>query len=237
MMAVVGSDGAELGQAAAVVVEGPDQTATHLLLCRLTPEPEYRLAPITLVDQVDEGTIRLRLPSSAVTTLPRREARRPDPISTHPGADPMTPSVSINTSAPAQRRLGFTGWLQFGLAAAGLSIPAVLASQALAVALWPDIALFRPLDSYVRSAVFVLVPALGVAAVFAELAARNSRPVPAFLRLAAVVLLVSFIPDYLLPDAHKTLLASSVAAFLHVIAATVTAGTLVIGYQWKTGRK
>ena len=74
MMAVVGSDGAELGQAAAVVVEGPDQTATHLLLCRLTPEPEYRLAPITLVAQVDEGTIRLRLPSSAVTTLPRREA-------------------------------------------------------------------------------------------------------------------------------------------------------------------
>lgn len=148
----------------------------------------------------------------------------------------MTPSVSINASAPTQSRLGFTAWLQLGLAAALLSIPAVLAVQAVATALWPDIARFRPLDSYARSAVFVLVPALGAAAVFAWLAVRTARPVTTFLRLAAMVLLVSLIPDYLLPDAHKTLLASSVAAFLHVVAAAVTAGTLVIGYQWKTGQ-
>lgn len=148
----------------------------------------------------------------------------------------MTPSASL-TAAPARSRLAFTAWLQLGLAAAGLSIPAVLIVQALAISLWPAIALFKPLDSYVRSAVFVLVPAFGAAAVFAGLAARNSRPVPAFLRLAVVVLLVSFIPDYLLPDAHKTLLASSVAALLHVVAGLVTAGTLVSGYRWKTGQR
>jgi hypothetical protein len=148
----------------------------------------------------------------------------------------MTPSASL-TAAPARSRLHSADWLQLGLAAAGLSIPAVLAVQALAITLWPAIALFKPLDSYVRSAVFVLGPALGATAVLAWLAARSARPTQIFLRLAAVVLLVSFIPDYLLPDAHKTLLASSVAAFLHVVAGAVTAGTLVLGYQWKTGWK
>lgn len=72
-MAVVGSDGVELGQVAAVVVADTAQVATHLLLCRLTPETEYRLAPIALIDRVDEDTVHLWLPSKAVTTLPRRE--------------------------------------------------------------------------------------------------------------------------------------------------------------------
>lgn len=148
----------------------------------------------------------------------------------------MPPSASLN-AAPAQSRLHLAAWLQLGLTAAGLSIPAVLVVQALAIALWPDIALFKPLDSFARSALFVLVPALAATAVFAWLAARSAQPVPAFLRLTAVVLLVSVIPDYLLPDAHTTLLASSVAAGLHVVAGAVTAGTLVAGYQWKIGQR
>ena len=72
-MVLVGSDGAELGQVAAVVVAGPAHTATHLLLCRLAPEPEYRLTPIALIDRVEDVAVHLRLPSNDVTTLPRRE--------------------------------------------------------------------------------------------------------------------------------------------------------------------
>jgi hypothetical protein len=45
------------------------------------------------------------------------------------------------------------------------------------------------------------------------------------------VLILSIIPDYLLPVEHKTLLASSVTAFLHVVAAVVTVSVLVTGYR------
>ncbi len=108
--------------------------------------------------------------------------------------------------------------------------------QALALAVWPAAAQFKPLDSYLRSALFTLVPALGAAIIFAQLARRTVNPVPAFVQVAAVVLLVSFIPDYLLPDPNKTLLASSVAAFLHLVAGVVTVGVLVAGYRHKTGQ-
>lgn len=74
LMVLVGTDGAALGQVAAVVVAGPEQTVTHLVLGRQAPELEYRLAPIALVERVDEGSIHLRLTSGALTTLPRRPA-------------------------------------------------------------------------------------------------------------------------------------------------------------------
>jgi hypothetical protein len=45
------------------------------------------------------------------------------------------------------------------------------------------------------------------------------------------VLLISIIPDYVLPVPNKTLLASSVTAFLHVVAALITVVMLVSGYQ------
>jgi hypothetical protein len=127
-------------------------------------------------------------------------------------------------------------WAQIGALAAAASIAAVVIVQALALALWPEAARFRPLDSYLRSALFTLVPALGATFVFAQLARRVGSPVPRFVRVAAVVLLVSFIPDYLLPDPNKTLLASSIAAFLHLVAGVVTVGVLVAGYRHKTGQ-
>jgi hypothetical protein len=126
-------------------------------------------------------------------------------------------------------------WVQIGAAAAAASILAVLIVQALALALWPDIARFKPLDSYARSALFTLVPAIGATVVFAQIARRTANPVPAFVRIAAVVLLASFVPDYLIPDPNKTLLASSVAAFLHLVAGLLTTGILVAGYQHKAG--
>lgn len=45
-------------------------------------------------------------------------------------------------------------WLTLGLAAALGSVAAVLAVQAIALAIWPDLALFKPLESYARSALF-----------------------------------------------------------------------------------
>ena len=122
-------------------------------------------------------------------------------------------------------------WIGLGALAATLAVVAVLAVQAIAIALWPDVALFKPLDSYARAALFTIIPAFAATALFAWLARRRAAPERAFLRIAAVVLLLSFIPDYLLPVPDKTFLASSVAAFLHIVAAAVIVAVLVAGYR------
>lgn len=122
-------------------------------------------------------------------------------------------------------------WIRIGLVAAVLSILAVLITQWLAIALWPDIALFKPLDSFLRTAIFTAVPTAVATALFAWLAAHKPQPVQKFLITSAVILFLSFIPDYLLPVPYKTILASSVAAFMHVVAAVVIVAVLVIGYR------
>jgi hypothetical protein len=144
-----------------------------------------------------------------------------------------TQTTSLSPAAP----IDLKAWVRIGLAAAALSIVAVLIAQALAMAVWPDIALFKPLDSYARSAVFVLVPAIGATAVFAWLVNRATQPVSKFVTISVVVLLVSIVPDYVLPVPNKTVLASSVTAFLHVVAGVITVATLVFGYQRQTHRK
>jgi hypothetical protein len=108
---------------------------------------------------------------------------------------------------------------------------AVLAVQAVALTFWPEIALFKPLDNYARSALFVFVPAMAATAIFAWLVRQRPQPVRDFIRLSAVVLLLSFIPDYILPDVNKTVLASTVAASLHVVAGLIIVLGLVLGYQ------
>jgi hypothetical protein len=135
---------------------------------------------------------------------------------------------------PATIRIETKTWAQIGLVAVVVSIVAVLIVQALAIAVWPEIALFKPLDSYARSALFVLVPAIGATAVLAWLAGRREQPVRDLLVISAIVLLVSIVPDYLLPDANKTLLASTVTAFLHVVAGIITVALLISGYQRQT---
>lgn len=137
---------------------------------------------------------------------------------------------------PARRGPTTGQWAMVGIAAALLAVVAVLATQAIALQLWPDAALFKPLESYPRTALFTITPAIGATAVFAWLARRRADPVRSFVRIAAIILLLSFIPDYLLPVPHKTLLASSIAAFMHVVAAVVTVGVLVIGYRRFAGR-
>lgn len=147
--------------------------------------------------------------------------------------------MTTHTQATRQvtrHSLEVTDWVQIGALAVAASIAAVVIVQALALALWPEAARFKPLDSYLRSALFTLVPTIGATLVFAQLARRTPNPVPAFVQIALGVLLLSFIPDYLLPDPNKTLLASSVAAFLHLVAGVLTVGVLVAGYRHKTGQ-
>lgn len=137
------------------------------------------------------------------------------------------------THVQSGRRL----WFGLGLVAAAASILAVLIVQALALSIWPEIALFKPLDSYARSAVFTLVPVAGATALFAWLSDRQARPAPVFLKIAAVILLASIIPDYVIPDPNKTLLASTVTAFLHVVAAAVSMFVLVTGSRKQNNQR
>lgn len=138
--------------------------------------------------------------------------------------DPQSEQQAGNTLSNGQ-------WITLGLIAAGASVLAVLGVHALALSLNPDLVLFRPLESYVRSAIFTLVPALGATAVFAWLTRRREQPVRSFVRLSVVLLLLSIIPDYILPVPHRTLLSSTVTASLHVVAAIIIVGVLVTGYR------
>ena len=144
----------------------------------------------------------------------------------------MTVESSVHTHANAQPT--FRQWLTLGLSAGIAAIVAVLIVQALALVIWPDTAQFQPLDSYVRSAIFTLIPALIATAVLAWLARRSANPVPTFLWIAGIVLLLSFIPDYILPVPGRTFTASTITAGLHVVAAAVIVPFLVRGYRRMT---
>lgn len=144
--------------------------------------------------------------------------------------------MTHQVAAPAKANMTTNDWVKLGLITTAASIIAVLVVQALALAIWPEIALFAPLDSYVRSAIFTLVPGVGATALLAWLANRRARPIQTFITISVVVLILSIIPDYLLPVPHKTLLASSITAFLHVVAAVVTVWLLVTGFQRRAGQ-
>lgn len=135
------------------------------------------------------------------------------------------------------RRDPTTGqWAVLGIVAAILAAAAVLAVQAIALSVWPEAALFKPLESYPRSAVFTIIPAFVATALFAWLAGRRRDPVRTFLGISAIVFLLSLIPDYILPVPNKSWLASTIAAFLHMVAALVIVSVLVIGYRRYSGR-
>ncbi len=147
----------------------------------------------------------------------------------HSGRDSMTTRTIAGTGTQAV--LKRHDWIKIGLRAAVFGVAAVLAVQALTLAIWPEAAAFKPLDSYARSALFTLIPVLGATAVFAWLARKHDRPVRKFLSLSAIVLLLSFIPDYALPLPGKSLLASSIAASMHLVAGVTTVATIVWSYR------
>lgn len=135
----------------------------------------------------------------------------------------------------AQDEMTTGKWAAIGLAAAAASVLAVLFTQAIILTIWPELARFKPLESYARSALFTLVPALGATGILAWLAARKEDAVSSFKKLAVIVLILSLIPDYALPVAHRTLPASTAAAFLHVVAAAATVLVVVSGYRRLSG--
>ena len=141
----------------------------------------------------------------------------------------MRSHLEIDTRSTVH--LAGSEWIKLGLLTALVSIVAVLTVQAPTIALWPEIALFAPLDSYARSALFTLIPVVGATVLLAWLVRRQERAVRRFIMISVIVLLISIIPDYILPVPNKTLLASSVTAFLHVIAALITVVMLVTAYQ------
>jgi len=138
-----------------------------------------------------------------------------------------TRSITQNQKSAA---LSTSRWVQIGLQAAVAAIVLVLLTQKIILTLWPDLAAFKPLESFPRSALFTLIPALASTAVFAWLVKTQEEPVKKFILISAVVLLVSFIPDYILPVPNKTIAASSAAAFLHLIAGVVTVTLITAGY-------
>ena len=141
----------------------------------------------------------------------------------------MTDQITSNVQTKINMER--SDWVKLGFITAAASIVAVLVVQALAIIIWPEIALFKPLDSYLRSAIFTLVPAVGATAVLAWLVKRKEKPIRCFIKVSAVVLIISIIPDYILPVPNKTVLASTVTAFLHVVAAVMIVGILVLGYR------
>lgn len=132
-------------------------------------------------------------------------------------------------------KLTIAQWASIGLIAAIASILAVLLVQALALAVRPELALFKPLESFSRSALFTAVPAFAATGIFAWLSTRKEKPLGSFVKIAGIVLLISFIPDYVLPVPHRTLLASTVAAFLHLVAAAISVSVIAGGYKRLSG--
>jgi hypothetical protein len=145
----------------------------------------------------------------------------------------MTAQSIRNSNVKVEMRT--MDWVKTAVKTAFFSIAAVLIIQALALATWPEIAFFKPLDSYPRSALFTLVPAVGATVVFAWMVKHISNPVKKFVTLSVILLLLSFIPDYAAPLENKTLLASSVAAFMHLVAGVVTVTTIVGSYRRRGG--
>jgi sporulation protein YlmC with PRC-barrel domain len=69
-MEVLTSEGREAGRVAAVIIDKQDQQVTHILLSRLIQMPEYRLVPITLIEQVHEDKVLLSIFNQVVNSLP-----------------------------------------------------------------------------------------------------------------------------------------------------------------------
>jgi hypothetical protein len=142
-------------------------------------------------------------------------------------------NIRYALDSQAKEPLKWNAWIKIGLKAAVVSIAAVLTVQAIALAIWPEIATFGPLDSYPRSALFTLVPVIVATGLFARLVKTREKAVSSFIKISLVVLVLSIIPDYAIPHPSKTFLASSVAAFMHLIAGVVTVVMIVIGYRRK----
>ena len=141
----------------------------------------------------------------------------------------MSTRTMVNRSSST--KITHNHWVKIGLTAATGSILAVLVVQAIILALAPELKEFKPLDNYARSALFTLIPALAATGIFAWLVQKKDQPVKRFLWISAGFLLLSFIPDFLLPIPNRTLAGSNAAAFTHLVAGIVTVSLILAGYS------
>jgi len=146
-------------------------------------------------------------------------------------------TVQSSSKTRAANRPTIQQWLILGLTAAVAAIIGVLIVRAAALAIWPDAVLFQPLDSLVRAIIFTLAPAWVATWLLAWLASRSADPVRTFIWISVVVLVLSFIPDYILPVPNRTFTASTIAGFLHVVAAAIIVPILVRGYRRMVGMR
>jgi sporulation protein YlmC with PRC-barrel domain len=69
-MAIVDRDGAEMGKVAAVVLDTGEQRITFMLLGCGPAGLDYRLVPVSLIEQVRDGVVRLQLTSQTIEIVP-----------------------------------------------------------------------------------------------------------------------------------------------------------------------
>jgi len=119
-------------------------------------------------------------------------------------------------------------WAKAGLIAGAAAAAAVVLVQLVALQAFPEAGVFEPLRSYPRTVAFVMIPSLLASRLFVWLVQRRPQPVPTFLAISLLVLLLSFIPDFALPLAGKSVLGSSIAAGLHVVAAVIIVPILIL---------
>src|SRR4051794_11495442 len=67
-MVILAMDGEEAGRVAAIIVDKHDQAVTHIVLSRLSQNPEYRLVPISIIEQVVEEKVQLRIFNQVVNS-------------------------------------------------------------------------------------------------------------------------------------------------------------------------
>ena len=69
-MIILTSEGRAAGRVAGVLINRHDRLVTHILLSLRSQPPEYRLVPIALVVQVQQGQVLLDIFNQAVDSLP-----------------------------------------------------------------------------------------------------------------------------------------------------------------------
>lgn len=69
-MRLVLKDGCTVGYVAAVIVDSATQQATHLLLMRRCPHPQYQAIAVQAIERIDGQQVRLHLVAHDVDRLP-----------------------------------------------------------------------------------------------------------------------------------------------------------------------
>lgn len=68
-MRILSQEGGDVGQVAAVILDGNTQRATHILLCRLPEMRGYWMVPVYLISEVHDDVVRIAIPGKVVDTL------------------------------------------------------------------------------------------------------------------------------------------------------------------------